>query len=78
MGEASKEAELQQQAVEKEAAFTARKKARLQKPNAASDKGRLKSEVNYHQKVPTCFSRMNEQVKCNSTSMSRTYHHMPL
>ena len=59
MGEASKEAELQQQAVEKEAAFTARKKARLQKPSAASDKGRLKSQINYNLEMATCFSRMN-------------------
>ncbi len=40
MGEQSKEAELQQQAADREAAFNAKKKAKLEKPNAASDKGK--------------------------------------
>ena len=38
MGE-SKEAELQQEAADREAAFNAKKKAKLEKPSPSSDKG---------------------------------------
>ena len=45
MGEASKEAELQQQAADRESAFNAKKKAKLEKPNAASDKGKPEEKI---------------------------------
>jgi hypothetical protein len=41
MGQAKTAEDLQREAAEKEEVFTAKKKARLEKPNAAADKGSL-------------------------------------